>query len=247
MATTDLANDLRQLVQTKLNEVPGVDVNYVNVSGTQGSGINCVAGARRTEDRARLSVQVGRASNPEEAQQFWEEISAAKYTDTYLPFSGLPLGDSTRRNSTEGGVAIEATASRWYCRFQVAYGGSHNRESDKVLAEGMARNFLAAATGFEAAHIAGIAVAGTTVGCVTGSNGERLVDLVGYCDVLNLQLSTNTQLGTASFTWGGEMVVIPLAAKRIKDGSRWIGTQDISVIVDNRWYVSYAALEEARR
>jgi hypothetical protein len=73
-----------------------------------------------------------------------------------------------------------------------------------------------------------------------------LVDLDSYCQAYNLQLSTNHLLGTASFTAGGEQVIIPLAAKNIKDGARWIETTDISVIKDGKWYVSIAALQDAR-
>jgi hypothetical protein len=40
-------------------------------------------------------------------------------------------------------------------------------------------------------------------------------------------------------------VIIPLAAREIKDGPRWIETNDISLIKNGKWYVSYAALQEA--
>jgi hypothetical protein len=88
---------------------------------------------------------------------------------------------------------------------------------------------------------------GIAVAQANGPRGERLVDLTRYCQAYNLALNTNQVLGTASFMAGGEQVIIPLAAKRVKDGARWIDTTDISLIKDGKWYVSYAALEEARR
>ncbi|MGI8922566.1 MAG: hypothetical protein ACR2HJ_00765 [Fimbriimonadales bacterium] len=89
-------------------------------------------------------------------------------------------------------------------------------------------------------------IGGTQVGSVNGPGGERLFDPVRYCQALNPELSTNDLLGTASFTSGGELVVIPLAAKKLKDGGRWIQTTDISLVKNGKWYVSYAGLQDAR-
>jgi hypothetical protein len=109
----------------------------------------------------------------------------------------------------------------------------------------MLRKFLAETSGFQCSVGGNVNLGGSSVGSVTGPGGERLVDLTRYCQVLNLQLNTNQLLGTASFTVGAEQVVIPLAAKKVKDGGRWIDTNDISVIKGGKWYVSYAALQDA--
>jgi hypothetical protein len=88
----------------------------------------------------------------------------------------------------------------------------------------------------------GLQVAGSTIATVLGPRGERLVDFAAYCAALNLTPQWNQRLGTASFG----TVIVPLAAKGIKSGSRWIDSDDISLVHGGKWFVSFEALEAAR-
>jgi hypothetical protein len=200
--------------------------------------------------RARLTITVHRVA-PAEADRAWVMLGPNLATDgVSAGFSGLPSGSKARRMASDVALAMHSTDGVFVASAQVTHHGtrpnSETLEADKVFVEGLARRMLAKCRGLQSSEMASLQVNGASVGSITGPRGERLADLVRYCQALNLQLNTNTELGTASFTSGGEQVIIPLAAKKIKDGARWIDSTDISLIKDGKWYVSYAALQEAR-
>ncbi|MGI8924769.1 MAG: hypothetical protein ACR2HJ_12210 [Fimbriimonadales bacterium] len=208
------------------------------------------AAARRASNDD-LDALVYKVANDDQADVVWENIKPQ--TRTRLPnqgFSSLPLGSLARAGRSErGSPYVQATDGHIIVQVQINLRENRpqeTQEGDKITSEGVARRTLARCRGLQAQSAQNINVNGIPVGSVTGPRGERLVDLVGYCQARGLELTTNQRLGTASFTQGGEQVIIPLAALKIKDGPRWIETRDISLIKNGRWYVSYEGLESTR-
>jgi hypothetical protein len=207
--------------------------------------------AKGIDDRlTRLNITVHRVP-PADLDKMWLSLSPSVGTDgVSAGFSGFSCGSKARRSGGTAGIMMHSHDGVFMVLTQLFYRGQspsiEARDADKQFLEGLNRRLLSKSRGLQSEDVSPMNVNGLTVASITGPRGERLVDLTRYCQVLNLQLSTNSVLGTASFTAGGEQVIIPLAAKKLKDGPRWIDTTDISLIKDGKWYVSYAALQEAR-
>lgn len=214
--------------------------------------------SRRESDLATLSLSAQRISTRHTPEEYWTGISPALLSnEPPLGYSGFPVAENARRGGSQASSFLQAYDGRIFVKCSLSYrpyidqGGiprwrAADPEGDKDVCEGIARFTLAEVRGFDGQQSSPVNIGGFPIAALTGPRGERLVDLAGYCQVLELNLRTNGVLGTASFTVGGEQVIIPLAAKGIKDGPRWIETNDISLIKDGKWYVSYAALQEAR-
>ncbi|MDQ2985270.1 MAG: hypothetical protein M3R13_00945 [Armatimonadota bacterium] len=213
-----------------------------------GSYFLVVGKAERSLDR--LMLVVNKAPH-DEVENSWEMAApnlASPPTSSLL--SGLPCGERVRVSGGRMGTMMQAMDGIYLVRSHVGYRqgepAAEQRTADNRIIEGLIRRALARCRGLQAQTASNMNVGGVSVGSVTGPRGERLVDLARYCQALNLQLLTNGPLGTASFSSGGEMVIVPLSAKKIKDGGRWIDSNDISLVKDGKWYVSYAALQDAR-
>ncbi|MBA3726094.1 MAG: hypothetical protein H0W86_06490 [Armatimonadetes bacterium] len=204
------------------------------------------------ENGNRLSLSAYRLATGDGAEGLWISMMPNLRTPSSgNAFSSLPVGTNARAVSGSGsGCDIQVVDGTVVVVSSISYVRSRpseqTHEDDKIICEGIARRTLARCRGLQAQSAQNININGTPVGSVTGPRGERLVDLVGYCQARGLELTTNQRLGTASFTQDGELVVIPLAALKIKDGPRWIDTRDIALIKDGRWYVSFEGLEATR-
>lgn len=214
--------------------------------------------SRRESDLATLSLSAQRISTRHTPEDYWKGIRPAlPSNEPPSGYSGFPVAENARRGGSQASSFLQAYDGRIFVDCSVSYrpyidqGGiprwrSTDPEGDKDVCEGIVRFTLAQVRGFDAQQASPVGVGGASVASLTGPRGERLVDLAGYCQALGLNLRTNGVLGTASFTAGGEEVIVPLAARKVKDGPRWIDTNDISLIRGDKWYVSYAALQEAR-
>lgn len=213
----------------------------------QANSITYAALARR-DNIHTIHVVAYKVRTEQLADRLWADLRpSVRTTEPETGFSGLPIGSKTRRIQGRGAIALHAIDGLFATNVYINFPSPPaTLESDKELVEGLTRRTLARCRGLQAQAASNMNVGGASVSSITGPRGERLVDLVRYCQALNLQLSTNGPLGTASFSSGGEMVIVPLSAKKIKDGGRWIESLDISLIKDGKWYVSYAALQEAR-
>ncbi len=260
LLTLGLPQQQAQAQLTVRDELSSVSTYSLRgAGGREGNGTFSVNGrAIRESDGASMAVDVRRIRDGADPAVHWVGSGpAAVSAEPSVGFSGLPLGTDCRRNSSTGAIGIDTYDGIIFVDVTVSYRGRPtggepewirtDPSGDLLRCEGVARRLLARLRGERAIGAPNLTVGGSPVGSVTGPRGERLVDLTRYCQAYNLQLSTNQVLGTASFTAGGEQVIIPLAAKSIKDGARWIDTTDISLIKEGKWFVSYAALEEARR
>ena len=120
-----------------------------------------------------------------------------------------------------------------------------DREADKVACEGIVRRTLARLRGLDAQQRTNIIIGSVSVPAFTGACGDVLVDLQAYCQARNFALNVSARGGTASFQSGTRLVIVPLAARKVKGGSRWYDSQDISIIRNERWFVSLNALNTA--
>lgn len=249
-------NEVTEIIEDELLIAPGFVLRGVSSIPRPSSFIINGSSARQS-DGASILLDAKKIKETIDPAIYWVSTGpAAISSEPALGFSDLPIGQQARRGAGGGAATLSAYDGRVFVDARVVYRGrpangepewiSSDPNGDKTICEGLTRRTLARVRGLKAQITTNVSVAGSAVGAVNGPRGERLVDLQHYCQALNLQLSTNGNLGTASFTAGGEQVVIPLAAKKIKDGARWIDTNDISLIKDGKWYVSYAALQEAR-
>jgi hypothetical protein len=198
----------------------------------------------------RLVVTLNKVS-PNEIEGSWQMSKPNAHTpprETLL--SDLPCGERARVSQGRLGRMCQSLDGVFLVQTKLSYRGQAPPEelaaTDSVLAEGLLRRCLARSRGLQTASAASVNIAGTSVEAVTGPRGERLIDFARYCQALQISPTWNAPLGTASFIWNNEMVIVPLAAKRIKDGARWIESNDITLIRDGKWYASYAALQQAR-
>ena len=213
--------------------------------------------AIRSSDGASISIDVRRVRDGSDLPGYWIDSGPALVSDEPpVAFSGLPIGTTARRSASSGSAYLDTYDGNVFVDVVVSYRGRPTNggpdwlrddpTGDLVRCEGLARRVLAKLRGNKAAMANPMVINGVTVSTAVGPRGERLVNLEQYCQAWNLSVNSNIQLGTASFTVGGEQVVIPLAAKKIKDGSQWIESTDISLIKNGKWYVSFAALQTAR-
>lgn len=247
--------DATEIVRDELGRLPTFVLE--GVSNTAGTSFLVSGRAIRRSDGASALMTVNRIRDTSDAKLYW--VSTGSATGPIEPqpaFSGLPIGENAQCSSSGGASHVRAHDGPVFVKVTIHFRGqpgqtgttwiSSDPEADRIRCERLGRRTLARIRGLKAQAAGTVNLSGSTAACVTGPRGERLVDLSRYCELLGLQLSTNESLGTASFTVGGEQVIIPLAAKKIKDGARWIETTDISLIKDGKWYVSYAALQSAR-
>ncbi len=241
----ELYQEVGEIARSEVNGAPAF-VRFSASGDDLPDSTQYVVSARRQNVHS-LRLVVRKVRTEQAAARLWADLEpSVRPTHPAVGFSGLPIGSKTRRIEGARALALQVGDGLFVAEVLLVYGPPSTREADKDLVEGITRRTLARCRGLQAQATAQMTVGGTAIGSITGPRGERLVDLQRYTQVLGLQLTTNQQRGTASFTSGGEMVIIPLAAKRIKDGPRWIDTSDISLIKDGKWYVSYAALQEAR-
>ncbi|MGI8923118.1 MAG: hypothetical protein ACR2HJ_03600 [Fimbriimonadales bacterium] len=246
----DMYDDSRAIARTEVVSDPAFRID--RSGGDRGQDSFFYDATARRANRNSLLLTIYKRPDETGASSVWNALTPNLRTEqSNVAFSGLPVGAAVRQNvGIRGGCSIHAIDGLFVVKAHLSYSGSRPPEGgnadDKIICEGVARRSLARCRGLQAQSAQNINVNGTEVGSLTGPRGERLVDLVRYCEALNLEMTTNQRLGTASFTQGGEQVIIPLAALKIKDGPRWIETQDISLIKSGKWYVSYAGLEATR-
>ena len=210
--------------------------------------IYSVNAERGTGDR--LVVTINKVA-PNGIEGTWQTSKPNAHTpprETLM--SDLPCGEKARVSQGRLGLMYQSMDGVFLLQTKLSYRGNlppgELAASDRVLAEGLLRRCLARSRGLQTASAGSVNIAGTSVEAVTGPRGERLIDFARYCQALQISPTWNAPLGTASFIWNNEMVIVPLAAKRIKDGARWIESNDITLIRDGKWYASYAALQQAR-
>lgn len=254
-AGLNLFDEARVIARTEISNSEGFAVE--SDGGRDGDAFVVTVSGRRSADHASIATHISKAASEANAEKNWVWGSPSVKPGPAPAFSELPVGTVARCGSGTGNIWSEARDGSFTVKVSVRYAGTGprgsvawqagHRPADKLAVEGILRRSLAKCRGLQAVSAGNTTLNGTVVAQTNGPRGERLVDLTRYCQAYNLQLSTNQILGTASFTAGGEQVIIPLAAKSIKDGARWIDTTDISLIKEGKWFVSYAALEEARR
>lgn len=248
--------EAQALVRNELSSVSAYTLRGTGIRDSNGA-FSANGRAIRESDGASLSVDIRRIRDGSDPVLNWVGSGPSLASnEPSLAFSGLPIGTDSRRSISNGAIGLDTYDGPIFVDVVVSYRGRptggepdwlrSDPEGDLIRCEGVTRRLLARIRGLKAVNAANLTVAGSPVGSVRGPRGERLVDLVRYCQALNISLNTNAEMGTASFTYGGELVIIPLAAKKIKAGARWIDTIDISLIKDGKWYVSYAALQDAR-
>lgn len=211
---------------------------------------------RRHSDYARLSIRLLKLDRESDSPRFWDRLMPQLvYTKSYAGFSEFPIGTNTRRYASGGGNGLDTYEGTYFVQIQTAYKGSGargnvtwnatDREGDKVACEGLARRCLARLQNLDARTASNVTVGAASLPSVQGSRGDRLVPLSAYCAARNVALSVNQRQGTASFTANGRLVVVPLAAHRIKAGSQWYDSNDISILRNGQWYVPLTAIEGA--
>lgn len=238
-------SDIRTIARSEVNTATGFVKTAESGEDRPASSSYVVIASRQNSHSLRLLIY--KEQTQAAFDRLWIDLSPS-VVSTLPPtgFSGLPIGTETRRVEHERLISLTVADEFFATKVMLVYAPMSTRADDKELVEGLARRMLARSRGLQATVATPMTIGQTSVGTVNSSGGVRMVDLQRYAQALGLQLATNHVRGTASFSSGGEMVIIPLAAKRIKDGSRWIDTNDVSVINDGKWYVSYAALQEAR-
>jgi hypothetical protein len=245
IAVDEFYSDIREITRSELNTAPA----FVRVSESgedKPNSVQYIIVATRQNVHSLRLVNY-KVRDQAAVDRLWRDLMPS-VASTLPPtgFSGLPIGTKVRRVEDERLISLNVADGLFVTKTMLVYAPLANQTADKDMVEGLTRRTLARCRGLQASAAAPMTIGQTSVGSITGSGGDRMVDLQRYAQALGLQLATNHVRGTATFSSGGEMVIIPLAAKKIKDGSRWIDTNDISVMKDGKWYVSYAALQEAR-
>jgi hypothetical protein len=240
--------DVRTIVREEGGRVPGFVQSYKGGTDLGSAYVYSSHGERPRG--ARLLLDANRIP-PDNIEMNWATATTnGAYPARTTLGSGFACGDASRFGAIGKSNLALSKVGIFIVTIQMIYRGEQPsteiRNADLATMEGLLRRTLARCRGLQASTTSSIQLAGSSIACVTGPRGERLIDLARYCQALNLQLNTNHQLGTASFNWSGEMVVIPLAAKGIKDSGQWIESNDITLMKDGKWYASYTALQQAR-
>lgn len=220
------------------------------------SGLNAFVSARRSADGADLWIRLLKLADDTKASRFWR-FTVSSSPDATTAFTNLPIGSEMRRHAGRGSASKDAFDGTFFVFVQITYRGSGtrgnvqwqtvDREGDKVACEGLARRCLARLRNLEAQSAGNVQVGTTSVPSAMGPRGDRLVQLTTYCTARGVTLSVNARQGTASFSAHGVQVIVPLAAKRIKAGSEWYDSNDISIIRNAHWFVPLTAIENAYR
>lgn len=75
--------------------------------------------------------------------------------------------------------------------------------------------------------------------------GVTLVDVAEYAQVKRLALRRNPVLGTIQLSKGDQVAILPLAAKAMKLGGRWLDVREFTALRDVRMVAPLAPLEDA--
>jgi hypothetical protein len=251
----DLLSDLETITRSEVS----TESAFSSVSGSSdalASNLEASASAARQSDGASLWIELIRIADETRAAAHWDGMPRQLVNrEPLLAYSGLSIGACTRRYTSANAASIECYDGKFLVIVRIHYRGRSTRPADgynsadpagdRIACEGIARRVLARARGLEAVAATTVTVGSASVPALTGSRGDVLVELRSYCLARGLSLTMNARQSTASFQSGSRTVIVPLAANRIKGGSAWYSSQDISVMRNGQWYVPLNALSSA--
>jgi len=150
-------------------------------------------------------------------------------------------------------VTILTYNRRTFVNIDVSYRGGgpkgaivwldQNKPQDIIDVEGIARKIIASVAGKNSTQRPNAVVNGQSMPCRKGAEGKDMVPLASWCSARGISVSTNSRLGTATFTRNGKTVIIALGARAIKVGADWRDLGDTIALHEGKWYVPLAALE----
>lgn len=212
--------------------------------------------SKRSSDLAEITLTVRvTPANVKTSEMFRELRPSMGPAAIDFAASGYPLGTELRNPVTPGGVSVASYFGDYMVEAGIGYRGkringrpkffSEDPEGDKIAVEGLARRTLARLAALSATAISPYKVNGKDVPAYRGLKGETLVNIDAWCNAKGYKLTVNARQGICWFDAGGAKVTVPLAARKLSTGSRWIASSDISISVGQLWFVPLAALEEA--
>ncbi len=208
----------------------------------------------RVVDGATLSIDAYRFPPSRQPIECWKQLVLfnAAYADINLPFSNMPLGVECRRFDRFG-PDLYSYHGRGFVHAVIKYRASGTsghvvwrdglKSNDLTDLEGIARRVIAAVAGKDSSALSNVTVAGQSLLRRRGADGVALVPLHSWCEARGITLSTNSRLGTASFSRNGHTVIVPLGARAIKLGSQWVDIGDTVALHEGNWYAPLNLLE----
>lgn len=171
-------------------------------------------------------------SKPEEG--FIEAIGRATAEPPEGSQSRLPAGAKVRSDERLTAVlygrlvAVSQVTAHPMFDGQRTRKGAELSDQDYRLAEGLSRHLLAkhVASGFRQAGES--ILNGRSLGMTFRSDsGEIMVDVEAYASAKRLSFSRDEVLGTVTLRQGETQLLLPLAAKSARIGSRWVSLNEL--------------------
>lgn len=223
------------------------------------------ASFRDSSERATLTVWLIDFTESEGRQRYIDRLNGLLSVGTIdnLPSGGpslLPAGDKSRFSADPeaGGLNVHIFLGGYAVSAALHYGGSgprgaivwsgSDKAGDHLAVEGFCRDALATAVGSELRASGNVVVNGITItGVKQDDYARRSVPIRAWCAARGITLNANPQHGTAAFTYGDRMFVIPLAAASIKAGAQWKPLDGYALSADGKWLAPLDGLEAAIR